>query len=232
MHRHRARVQRGGVAPDAVHQLVAREHVAGVRGEEEEEVELLRREPERAAVELDLARAGVEREVVEREPLHGDRRESRAAQDGADARRELARRERLGDVVVGAELEADDAVGLLAAGGEHDHRQVALRPDPAAEREPVRSRQHHVEHDQVRRGALDQRAGGLAVPGLERVVALTLQVASDDVADDRLVVDDQHRRHRAHSSGSVSTHLRWWRQAQSSRTEPSVIPRSEWRVAG
>ena len=37
-------------------------------------------------------------------------------QDGADARDELPRAERLREVVVGAELEADELVGLLAHG--------------------------------------------------------------------------------------------------------------------
>ena len=37
------------------------------------------------------------------------------AEHGAQARQQLARAERLGDVVVGAELEPDHAVGLVAA---------------------------------------------------------------------------------------------------------------------
>ena len=48
-----------------------------------------------------------------------------AAQHRADARDDLRGRERLDDVVVGADLEADDAVGLGPARGEHDDRHVA-----------------------------------------------------------------------------------------------------------
>src|SRR5260221_5120354 len=43
-----------------------------------------------------------------------------AAEHGANAREKLARAERLGDVVVGAQLEAHHAVGFVASSGEHD----------------------------------------------------------------------------------------------------------------
>ena len=52
-----------------------------------------------------------------------------AAQHRLDAAAELAHRERLGDVVVGAELEAEHLVDLLGLGGEHDDRHGAARAD-------------------------------------------------------------------------------------------------------
>ena len=39
------------------------------------------------------------------------------------ARDELVRAERLGEVIVGADVEADDAVGLLGTRGDHDDRR-------------------------------------------------------------------------------------------------------------
>ena len=50
-----------------------------------------------------------------------------AAQQRAHAAGELGERERLGDVVVGARLEADDDVGLGVARGQQDDRQRARR---------------------------------------------------------------------------------------------------------
>jgi hypothetical protein len=47
-----------------------------------------------------------------------------APQHGVDARHELARVEGLGEVVVRAHLEADDAVHVVALRGEHDDRHV------------------------------------------------------------------------------------------------------------
>jgi hypothetical protein len=46
-----------------------------------------------------------------------------AAQQRANSRQHFFEVKRLGDVVVGAELEAHDPVDVLAAGGEHDDRQ-------------------------------------------------------------------------------------------------------------
>ena len=140
--------------------------------------------------------AGVELEAVEGQRALESRRRVAPAEHGAHARRQLARREGLGDVVVGAELEPDDPVGLFAARRQHDHGQVAARPDPPAQRQPVGAGQHHVEDDEVGWAAFDQLPRGVAVARLDRVKAVALEVAGDNVAHDRLVVDDQHRRHR------------------------------------
>ena len=70
-------------------------------------------------------------------------------QERADAAPELADGERLRDVVVGPELEAEHLVELLAPGREHDDRHVALRSEPLAHLEAVERREHHVQHDEV-----------------------------------------------------------------------------------
>ena len=72
----------------------------------------------------------VERQVAGPDPSSAGRSAGvDAAQDRPDPGDELARAERLGQVVVGAELEAEQLVQLVVAGGEHDHRQVRVAPD-------------------------------------------------------------------------------------------------------
>ena len=65
----------------------------------------------------------------------------RAAQHARDAREQLHQRERLGHVVVGAELEAAHAIELRAARRKHDHRHPArrafARADPPADLEAI-----------------------------------------------------------------------------------------------
>ncbi len=71
-------------------------------------------------------------------------------QHGADARLQLLEVERLGDVVVGAELEALELVRLLIARRQHDDRRAAalpdrvrtarIRPGPAASHPAARGR--------------------------------------------------------------------------------------------
>ena len=74
-------------------------------------------------VDGDVVRLAVEHDVAERERVAALLR-LRAAEDRLHARDELAGRERLRQIVVGADLEADDAVGLLVAGGQHQDRHL------------------------------------------------------------------------------------------------------------
>ena len=63
---------------------------------------------------------------------------------------QLPHRERLGEVVVRADREPDEQVGLVVAGGEHQHRHRPVGLDPAAHLQAVEAGQHHVEDDEVR----------------------------------------------------------------------------------
>jgi hypothetical protein len=117
-----------------------------------------------------------------------------APQERADAGREHAGTEGLGDVVVGPALEAGDHVGLLALGREHHHGHVAglgLALEPPADLQAVHRRQHEVENDQIRR---------LTTGGLERLlaaahavdaVALLREVVAHELEQILLVVDDE-----------------------------------------
>ena len=142
-----------------------------------------------------LSRGSVDREPVEREPFRPVQLRVRTAKHGSYPRDELSRRERLRHVVVRAELETDDAVSLLAPGRQHDHRQLRAVADPAAELETVHARQHQIEHDERGLILLDELAGAVSVGRLERAISLALEIAADDLTDDRFVVDDEDGRH-------------------------------------
>src|SRR6266446_1914653 len=111
--------------PHRVQQLLAAEDAPGRAGQDREQLELLGGEVHRVALHADLEAVAVDLELAD---LHvrlllgvaG----TGAAGDRADAGEQLARRERLGHVVVGAHLEAEDLVTLLDAAGVHDHGDV------------------------------------------------------------------------------------------------------------
>ena len=129
------------------------------------------------------------------------RRAGGPAQDRLDPQDQLPGGEGLDHVVVGAELQADDAVHLLGLGGEHEDRDVAHRDallQQPADLQAVHAGQHQVEDDQVRLAALRHLEGGLAVlGGLHRHAGLP-QVVGDDLDDVGLVL--HHEDPFAHSA--------------------------------
>ena len=118
-------------------------------------------------------------------------------------RHQLAGAERLGDVVVGADLQSAHAVRLLAARRQHDDRLAArggLAPDLPAHFEPGDERQHPVEDDQVRLAFLDRRQPFLAVDGDRHAVALFFEVVAQQLDQCRLVFDNQNMRTHSFTS--------------------------------
>ena len=131
----------------------------------------------------------VERGVAEREQLGG---RAVAAQQGAQARDELVRVERLDEVVVRAGLEPLHALLHCIACREQEHRQrEALGADPPGHREPVHRRHGHVEHQHVRHRALHPDERGASVARALHGETGGGQHALEHAADGRIVVDDE-----------------------------------------
>jgi hypothetical protein len=106
---------------------------------------------------------------------------------------EFARRERLGDVVIGAQLESGDPVGLLTERRQHDDRcAVGLESQTPADLQPVEAGQHDVEDHEVGAAARVLVERGDPVGGQRYPVSGAFQIAPHHVADRRIVVDDQH----------------------------------------
>jgi hypothetical protein len=142
----------------------------------------------------DLTPSRIDLEVVESQDdvVHWGR--VRPTKDGPDTRYDLARGERFGNVVVRAELESDDPIGLVTARREHDHRGCMIGPDTAEHLEPVESRKHQVEQHEVGAVILEDRERGLAVLGAEHAEPVLLEITAEHLADDRFVVRDQDER--------------------------------------
>src|SRR5581483_176896 len=148
---------------------------------------------DRLAADRDLAAADVDPDVADCQDAGCFVRLLRAPQDGADAGDELLRVERLGEVVVGAEVEAGDLVLVLAFGGEHDDGRLSVAlAEPARDLHAVDLRHHQVEHDQVGVDGADLLERLAAVVGRLDLVALGAQVELHQLDDVALVVDDEH----------------------------------------
>ena len=180
------------LALDHVHQLLARQRASGILGERDQQVELIAGHRAVAPVDPDGARARIDLQPAEPQDALGRRHAAAAPpQDGLQPGEQLARIERLRQIVVGAELEADDAVGLLALGGQHQHRHVGRRADAPAGLEAVEVGKHDVEDDRVRRAPLQLGKAGIGGRrGADRK-AVALEIVREHGGQARIVVDDQ-----------------------------------------
>jgi hypothetical protein len=113
---------------------------------------------------------------------------------GAHARRQLAERKGLHDVVGGTEVESTHAILHLASRRQHDDRDPGIDLANLREHlEAVEAGQHDVEDDQVRGAGEEGAHGGRSVGGEFDYVPLRLQPLFDERGDQRFVFDQQNQ---------------------------------------
>ena len=144
------RIAGEGVPPHALEQLVAGEHEPAMVEELPQQVELLRRELDLLVAHVHLTPARIDRElpVAQLVTFVAAALRDDAPQDALHACDELARVERLRQVVVGADLQPDDLVHVLVACGEHQDRDVGALPHTAADLDAVDVGQVEIEDHQ------------------------------------------------------------------------------------
>jgi hypothetical protein len=136
--------------PDAIQDLVLADDSAGGQHQEPQQPALVWRQVDHGPGPPDLVRILVQLEVGDAQPGTGIARPG-APQHRSNAAERLVQAERLGDVVVRAQVEAVDAVGLLVPGGQEDHGDLdADGTHPAKRLEPVPVWHHHIQQNQVR----------------------------------------------------------------------------------
>jgi hypothetical protein len=140
-----------------------------------------------ARLQVDSVVAHQYRRCVVR-PIH-------AAQQHADAGDEFAHAERLRQVVIGADAESDQHVGLVAARRQHQHGRRPHCLYPPTYLQTIEPRQHDVEHHQVRFGGRGRRDRRRSVDGGFYEKVLGAQASRDCGQDGRFVVDHQDSLH-------------------------------------
>ena len=147
----------------------------------------------------------VEVEVAGAEAV-GDALRPAAAQERPHPRHQLGDRERLDDIIVGADRKAAHPLGFLAARRHHDDRQragVLARPQPAADFEARYAGQHPVEDDEVGRILGQPQLGLVAALDALDDIAFGLEIIGEQQREIGFVLDDENarRRNRACAAG-------------------------------
>jgi hypothetical protein len=118
-----------------------------------------------------------------------------AAQYGPDPGLQHSGLDGFDHVVVRSGFESDHDVHVVALGGHHDDRHLAVRADPAARLQPAHPGQHQIQHHDVRpeRPQLNQPL----LPGLGRrdVVPLATRGQPGTFTDTGVVFDEEDTRH-------------------------------------
>ncbi|MNV64472.1 hypothetical protein D3C71_1571160 [compost metagenome] len=116
-----------------------------------------------------------------------------ATQNGFYTGHQLIGVERLGQVIVGAQLQALDAAQLIALGGQHDDGDLIVRTTQAAAGgQAVFAGQHQVEDDQVEHFARQQAIHLLGVRYGAGAVALADEKTLQQAAKARIVVNNKN----------------------------------------
>ncbi len=118
----------------------------------------------------------------------------RPSDDRSDPGNQLVDVERLGDVVVGAQLESPHSILGEATGGEQDDRYVAgrgLAAEPMEGGEPVHAGHHDVEDDHMWGVGRGLPQGVFTVDSGLDLEAFQLEVDLDDGENVRIVVHDE-----------------------------------------
>ena len=156
------------VTPDVLEDRRARQHLARVLEEQLEQQELRLRELDETLAAVDLVGDRIEDQVGEPQRLGALAIVAHPAQQRPQPCLQLAQRERLDEVVVGADVEPEDTIVDRIARGQHqDRRLVAGGAHAPAHLEPVDPGHHHVE---------DHSVSGLLGEAVKRLLTVDRQL--------------------------------------------------------
>ena len=114
------------------------------------------------------------------------------AQRRAQARQQFADGERLFDIIVGAEIERGDLLGLAVARRQDEDRRGSEFARLGQHVLAVHVGQAEIEHDDIGRRIGDQPQRLAPGGGVQHLIARRLQRRAQEAQDLRLVVDDKH----------------------------------------
>src|SRR5260221_7574195 len=145
----------------------------------------------------------------------------RAPQDCFHPRRKLAGIKWLWKIIIGAKLQAHNAVHILAARGKHEHRNPATGAEALENFKTVHARQHDIQDNQVIAALLRLFQSLSAFIHAVNTVTLALQKLLEQRAQFSVVIDDQ----QAHNITISPAH-----QSPAARFQSAGSPEEVWPI--
>ena len=177
-----------------------RQHAPRIAHQQREQLEFLRRESNFLVAAQHAAAVVIDREIAELQSAPGHLVLGKhTAQRDANAREQFLGTERLGDVIVGADVEHRDFVRLAAARRQHDDRHGRFRANAPADLGPLDVRQPQVEDDEIGSLRTDGRQRLFARCRDSNVVSSGPQERRERALNRRFIVDEQDSGGLAHA---------------------------------
>ena len=152
MHVYCAHIAHVIIFPNRFQQRLAAVYLAAMGDEQLKQVKFLSRQAHRLAAEHHRAALAVDLQVMHTDDalfLLQFALRLAAAEDGLDARLDFQNIKGLGHVIVRAVFKAENLIHILALGGQHDDRHIALFANALTDLNAVHARQHHIQQNQV-----------------------------------------------------------------------------------
>ena len=108
-----------------------------------------------------------------------------------DTQGQFLRLEGFGQIIIGAEAQALDAILGIAAGGQQDDRRFGMFADRAGQFKPVHTRHHHIEDQKVETQRIERRKRLGRIGRRRNAKAAPLQEALQQGADPVVIIDHQ-----------------------------------------
>src|SRR5215469_4417104 len=179
----------------SIGQVFSRKGASCIADQNLKQGELDGSEVERVAVDPGLSRSDVDCDVSRREAVRPSTPLVQSTQNRLDAGDELSRVERLREIVVGSNLQADDTVDFVSAGCQHQHRNGRPRAQLFEELHAAHAGQHDVQdYERVLAGACQFQPTLAIVSRMENEAVLP-KAFGEQCAELGIVIDNQQAVH-------------------------------------
>ncbi|MGA6960947.1 MAG: hypothetical protein WCC67_07265 [Candidatus Acidiferrales bacterium] len=184
-------------AENGLDQIIAADDNSWSSQEESKEIEFDRGQIEVAVLAPNGARAGIQFNITEDDWFWSGRAGSgnrgiAAPQDGLNTGGQFAGIKRLHQVIVRADFETVNAIGLFAASREHDHGEAGFFPDAAKSFEAFDLREHDIQYDQSEIAGKSTLETVRTVIGYINLKAFRLEVFAKELAKLDVIVHNEN----------------------------------------